>query len=368
MRSSWKHVGGAVLTSGVVLVTSALIPAPASAEQERAEGARAPVRVIADKLNGPFGLDRFRGGFVVAESMPGRVTLIDRRGGKRTLVSNAPGVAGVAAGGARIFSVLGGENESGTPEPGAFEPTSVLRTRVNGRRTAAIANLLKHELKHNPDGQVQFVDGKPVDALSNPFAITRYPGGLLVADGGANSVLWVHPRTGRVRTFFVPPTVKDVDACLEPDAQANPGTRGCDPVPTGVVFARGSVYVSTLGAEVPGAGRVYKLNPRNGRVQRVWKRLTGPTGVAVANDGAIYVSEVLQGAPAGDPPPGFDPSTVGRITRIAPSGRRTHAEVTMPVGLVAEGGRLYSTAWAIAFFLGMQDAGQVVQVNRGAFR
>ena len=53
--------------------------------------------------------------------------------------------------------------------------------------------------------------------------MTSYPRGLLVADGGANDVLRVNPRTGRVSTFFVPPTVKhQVPAARE----ANPGTDG----------------------------------------------------------------------------------------------------------------------------------------------
>ena len=40
-----------------------------------------------------------------------------------------------------------------------------------------IADLLDHELENNPDGQVQFVDGQPVDSVSNPFALTWSSGG-----------------------------------------------------------------------------------------------------------------------------------------------------------------------------------------------
>jgi hypothetical protein len=171
-----------------------------------------------------------------------------------------------------------------------------------------------------------------------------------------------------VSTFFVPPTVKDVAACLQPGAQTNPGTVGCDSVPTGIAVARDSVYVSTLGGGVPGAGRVYRVNPWTGKVMHVWKGLTSPTGIAVTRHGTIYLSEVLYGAPEGDgpPPPGFDPSTVGRITRID-HGHRTHAQVTMPVGLSINDGHLYSTAWSIAGELGMQGAGQIVRVTWRAF-
>ncbi len=357
----------AVAVTGLVVAGALVVPPTAVAAKGDPPSA---VRVIARGLDGPFGLDSHGRGFVVAETATGKVTKIDRRGRQRVLVPDAPGVAGVAAGRHRVFSVLGGPNEEGEPAAGAFPPSSVLRTNLRTMRTVAIADLLAYELKNNPDGQVQFVDGKPVETLSNPFAVTKYGRGLLVADGGANAVLRVNPRTGKVRTFFVPPTVKDVPACLEDGAQANPGTEGCDPVPTGVTVAHGSVYVSTLGAEVPGAGRVYKLNRKTGRVQRVWKGLTAPTGIAVGRDRSIYVSQVLEGAPEGDgpPPPGFDPAEVGQITRIARSGRRSEAQVTMPVGLLVRGGHLYSTAWSIAFFLGINDAGQVVEVKRRAFR
>ncbi len=150
---------------------------------------------------------------------------------------------------------------------------------------------------------------------------------------------------------------------------ANPGTVGCDPVPTGVVVKGASVYVSTLGAEVPGAGRIYKLNAFTGNVQRIWKGLTSPTGIAVGPDGSIYFSQVLEGAPPDDAPPpaGFDPADVGQITRIAPNGTQTHAQVTMPTGLLWRDGSLYSTAWSIASFLGIEHAGQVVKVPGGAF-
>ena len=359
-----KRVGAAAVVTGLVAAGAVATPSTAGAARGESPGVE---RVFSRGLDGPFGLATLGRGFVVAESASGQVTRIGRRGGQRVLVSGAPGVAGVAAGRLRVFSALGGSDEGGAPPPGSYAPSSVLRTNLRTHRTKVIADLLKYELARNPDGQVQLVDGKPVDSLSNPFSMTSYRRGLLVADGGANDVLLVNKRTGRIRTFFVPPTVKDVPACLEPGAQANPGTVGCDPVPTGVTVARGSVYVSTLGAERPGAGRVYKLHPRTGRVQRVWKGLTSPTGIAVGRDRSIYVSQVLFGAPEGAPGPGFDPASIGRITRIARNGRMTHAQVTMPTGLVMKRGTLYSSAWSIASFFNLNGAGQVVKVRRGAF-
>jgi hypothetical protein len=357
---------GAVALVTAVGTIGALAAAPAATA-----GGDSGVHVITRGLDGPFGLQavHYRSGFVVAENDTGEVTRVSGTGVQHTIFNGADGVAGVAAGHGKVFAVLGGGDETGPPPSGPYPPSSLLKADAQGEHVSVLADLAQYELDHNPDGQVQFVKGKPVDALSNPFSMTLAGDHLLVADGGANDVLRVNRYTGRTTTFFAPPTVTDVKACLADGAQNNPGTVGCDPVPTGVAVVKGSVYVSTLGAEVPGAGRVYKLNAHSGEVQRVWKGLTAPTGVAVSPGGSIYVSEVFYGAPAGDgpPPAGFDPSSVGRITKISPSGHITHAAVTMPTGLDYERGHLYSSAWSVASFLGIEHAGQIVSVSPSAF-
>jgi hypothetical protein len=351
--------------SAVAVATAAAVVAVPPA---LAAGGGSGVSVVAKGLDGPFGVQRAPGhkGFVVAEGDTGKVTRVFMNGRTRVLLRGATGVAGVAASPTRVFAVTGGGDETGPGGSGKYAPAKVVRMDYKGGHVKVIADLMKYELKHNPDGQVQFVNGQPVDALSNPFSMTWSRFGLFVADGGANDVLKVNPRTGHVSTFFVPPTVKDVRACKGPDANANPGTKGCDPVPTGVQVRGKSVYVSTLGAEAPGAGRIYKVNAHTGKVQRVWKGFTAPTGIAVRKDGTIYFSQVLEGAPAGDPGPNFDPSTVGQITRIK-NGHVKRAQVTMPTGLALKGGHLFSSAWSIASFLGIPDAGQVVRVRDKAF-
>jgi DNA-binding beta-propeller fold protein YncE len=327
-----------------------------------------PVRTITSGLDGPFGIDVYRSGHaLVAEGDSGEVTDVNlRNGAQRTLITGLPGPAGVAERGGKIFVVLGGGSEEGPPPPSKYPPASLLVANKNGSGVRVLADLMAYELKHNPDGQAQFDStGAPYDALSNPFSLTDTPWGLLVADGGANDVLRVDPRTGRISTYFVPPTAKTKE-CLAPGAQANPGTVGCDPVPTGVAVLGKYVYVSTLGAEQPGAAAVWKLDGRTGKVLHVWKGFTSLTGIAVTPRGTIYASEVLFGAPEGDPPPGFDPATVGRLTRID-HGHVSHAAVTMPTGLQYVGGHLYATSWSIASFLGIQHAGKVVEVSDRAF-
>ena len=324
-----------------------------------------PIATITSGLDGPYGLDVLSPTrALVTETDAGDITAVDlRTGTQRTVLSGLASPSGVAATGGRIYVVLGGEE---TPSA-AYPPASLLVANRNGTGVRVLADLMAYELKHNPDGQKQFdSSGTPYDALSNPFSMTATKWGLLIADGGANDVLRVDPRTGRMSTFFVPPTARTPE-CLQPGAQANPGTVGCDPVPTGVVAQGRHVYVSTLGGEAPGAAAIWKLDGRTGKVLRVWSGFTSLTGVAVSPHGTLYASEVVYNAPeTEEPPPGFDPSTVGRITRID-HGRVTHAPVTMPTGLEYANGRLYATSWSIASFLGIPHAGRLVQVAPGAF-
>jgi DNA-binding beta-propeller fold protein YncE len=361
-----------------VAAAAITLVAPATAASAGDQGGGGDVHVAAAKLSGPRQLNSYtHGKLVVAENDSGEVSSIDARTGKvRTLLSKLPFPQGVDYDDGRLFVALG-EAPPDAPPPPAGSTTapgataSSLVVAKPGGKIVKRYDLLAYELKHNPDGQKQFADdGKtPLDALSNPFAVHVQEHRILVADAGANDVLSIDRHSGRIHTFFVPPRVspKEVPACAGAnDAQ---GVQGCDPVPTGVTQGKhGLIYVSTLGAEVPGAGRVYVLN-KHGKVLRVIKKLTGPTGIAVDSRGAINVSEVLEGAPEGDgpPPPNFDASAVGQIIRIAPNGTRTYAQVTMPTGLEFRNGRLYASAWSVAIFLNMPDAGQVVTVPRGMF-
>ena len=351
----------------VAAAVTALAPGTAAGAATSTSG----VTVVARNLDGPYGL-QFTGkhALVVTEGDVGDVTAVNTAtGAQRTLLKRLASPAGVGVWKGRLYVALGDappDMPPGTPRP-AFRGASVVSAGADGSRPRVLADLAAYERRVNPDRQVQFVDGKPVDALSNPFSLNVSGYGMLVADGGANAVLRVGRETGRTSTFFVPPTIRTGACARRPN---NGGTFGCDSVPTGVAVARGSIYVSTLGGDAPGAARIYRLDPRNGRVLQTWGGLTGLTGVAVAPDGTVFASQVLEGAPQteGPPPPGFDPSTVGQIVRIQPNGRRTHAQVTMPTGLTWHDGKLYASAWSVASFLGMQHAGQVVHVHGSAFR
>ena len=130
--------------------------------------------MVTKKLDGPFGLQKAVGhrGFVVAENESGQVTRVFKDGRKRAILSGAPGVAGWPRPTEPRVAVIGGPNEEGAPSGGKYGSQQGAADGLPGSARKVIADLLKYELAHNPDGQVQFVDGKPVDALSNPFAMT----------------------------------------------------------------------------------------------------------------------------------------------------------------------------------------------------
>ena len=366
MRRSRRAALLAAVGAAVVVV-----PATPAGAGGGGHGHDEPVTTVATGLDGPRQLNDYRGSrLVVAESGSGEVSSVSMRSGEVvTLLSGLVSPQGVDHDRGRLYVATG---EAGPPaegtEPGAPTPgaTSLVVAEPGGPVLQTI-DLLAHELAENPDGQLQFgPDGAPVDTLSNPYAVLSVGRRVLVADAGANAVLSVDRRSGEVSTFFVPPVVTDVPGCET--AMNNPGTVGCDPVPTGITQGpRGRVYVSTLGAEVPGAGRVYVLSPR-GEVLDVIEGLTSPTGLAVDGNGTVYVSNVGEGAPEGEPGPEFDPVTIGEVTRIDRRGERTVAQVPMPTGLQTRGGVLFASAWSVAEFLGLPaDSGELVRVDRRAF-
>ena len=331
-----------VVIAGVAAVTATSFMTPAAQA-----GPPEPVKVVAEGLSGPFEVSSdYHGGLLVTEGFIGQVTRVNPHTGATTpVITDVPGASGAIRFG-KFVAIVTGEADPAAPPP---VPGSSVLLAKPGKTPYQFADLMANELKKNPDGQIQFDEnGVPLDALSNPFNIARDRTGkglFLVADGGGNAVLRVG-RHGKVSTFFVPPVVRTGECAERPNNTVD--GFGCDPVPTGLAYGpHGKLYVSTLGAEAPGAGRVYVLNPWNGKVLKVYRGLNSPTGVAVSPRGTIFVSNVLE----------------SQITRIGIHGSRTVAEVTMPVGLLWSRGGLYSSAFALAD----PGAGQVVKVSGSAF-
>ncbi|GAA4971340.1 ScyD/ScyE family protein [Kineococcus glutinatus] len=210
-----------------------------------------------------------------------------------------------------------------------------------------VVDLAAAEARLNPDGAQ--VESNPYGILVVPRTATT-PTHALVADAAANTV-W---RVGiggdlrpRVSVFATYPTPPDDDTTPEF-------------VPTSLARdADGNVYVGGLGSEQPGAAQVVKYSA-GGRELHRWTGFTGVTGVAVAGDGTLYVSQLFgAGAPGGgedgepvapnDDVPGPGPGAPGDVVRVAPSGERTSVPVPFPAGLaVDEEGAVYVSAWSVS--------------------
>ncbi len=381
VRKRWTLVAAAALACAGLVGT-----APASAgSPTKAPAAQPGVTVLATGLNGPRQLSGTSRYLYVAESDAAQVSRVSKASGTVKLqVSGAALAQGVVRTNGRFYIASG---EPAPDEARAVNGSSELLVAKTGRRPRTFADLLAYELRHNPDNQIQFgEDGKPQDALSNPYFVvrSRVKGGfLLAADAGANDVLAIS-RSGKVSTFFVPPAVTTGDcASAKQNSDAGPS---CDAVPTGLAWGPdGNLYVSAATGLTPGEGRVYVVN-KNGKLVKTWTGFDGPTGVAVGTDGSVYVSELLEGlggepgaassrslvpservAKAAAEEPAFDPSAIGRVVKVAANGTRSYAQVTMPAGLLYADGTLYASAWAVAGLLGIPDAGQVVKVDASAF-
>ncbi|RKS75542.1 hypothetical protein CLV35_2012 [Motilibacter peucedani] len=337
------------------------LAAPASAAPSGAVGT-----IVSTGLEGPRQLFFDGANAYVADSDDGQVRTLTADGKSQAVLSRLGSTQGVAVVGGSVLAAVGAAepDEHATKLPPRGLSATVVSFAFPTRKL--LSDPQRFELRHNPDGQQQFnAKGVPLDALSNPYYLLPDPHGyVLLADAGGNDILRINSR-GATSLFAALPLITAGKCKTVPNNDKK--HVGCDPVPTGMAWGPdGSLYVSALGSEVEGA--VFQLDGRTGAVLRTWTGFgEGLTGVAVADDGTIYASELLHGAPEGNPPKGFDPSTVGRIVKVSTTGAMSYAPVPMPAGIVWHDGALYSTAWSIAGMVGMAHAGQVLKVNPSAF-
>lgn len=339
-----------ILTTAAALAIGALtvVAAPANAAPKAPRPG--PPTVLAEHLVGPLTFDLSADGTItVGQSFLGEVTRI--AGGSSETLSQGPDSTGVSVLGPTVtwseragdeFSIFGSWLKSSGPDG----DTSI--------------DLLAWEQEHNPDGDSWYGFEEISDecaATLPPFVDARYQGkvdthayGTLtladatyVADAGMNAVLEVVG--DEVSTLAVlPPLPLVVTDEMRVVGEGPEGpvlldecvvglTFDAEPVPTDVEMGTdGMLYVSTL----PGApglgfptGSVYRVDPVSGEFWLVASGFAGATGLAVAPNGTIYVTEMFG----------------GKVSAIARDGSvSTFVEVDSPAGVEWQSGKVVVSA------------------------
>lgn len=245
-----------------------------------------------------------------------------------------------------------------------------------------LADLAGYEREKNPDGAQHYGFGPEVTdaclAEWPAFPPARYQGGLdshpygvaiqgdtaYIADAGANAILEVDLDSGDVSTLAVLPpqpavipagtripvdmegTTVEVPACVVGHEYA------FEPVPTDLEFGPdGRLYVTTLpgGPEDPSLGArgaIFRVNPSTGST-KVWAEdLLSPTGLAIADDGDVYVASMF-----GNEIIEIDDSASHRKQFLAIDG---------PAAVEIRGNSLYATA---GFSFADPTQGKVIKIG-----
>lgn len=298
----------------------------------------------------------------VTQNFAGTLTRVRPGGTARTVYASKTHneVGGVSVRGHRVVFTETASGPSGAP--------SKSWVKVLGRsgRARTLANIRAFENARNPDGKVVYgargIDGTcaaqwPTEQFgpptydggvdSHPYATYQGAKETFVADAGMNAVLAIS-RKGKVRTVAVPPAAAvkitaDVIATVQqaygfelPECAIGL-TYYSESVPTDVQQGRdGRLYVTTEGGglgELVGAGAVYRINPRTGRIAKVAGGLATPVGLAVTPKGDVFVSQLFG----------------GQISRIKHGTRtaRPYASVNMPAAVEWTPRGLYVTVDAL---------------------
>jgi hypothetical protein len=301
------------------LATGALAGASSGAATSAAAKPAKPT-VLATGLLSPLSIAVDSTDVYVTQNFGGSLLLLQPGEKPETLYAAKRG-AEVGAVSARRGTVTFAVSES--DRDGNYTATRLLRIAGSGK-AHPVANLLAYEKSVNPDGDVTYgargitpdcaaqwpSDGPPATypgiVDSHPYATTTHRRTTYVADAAMNAILAVSAK-GKVRTVAVLPGVPTEITTDFAAAQKLPECAvGLDywfeAVPTDVeVGPDGNLYVSSLpgGPEDPSLGargQVFKVNPRNSKVTKVAAGLVSPVGVAVADNGDVYVSQLFSGA------------------------------------------------------------------------
>lgn len=311
MRNT-RIVAGLAGLAAAALAAGAVAAAPSVAGP--AERPAKPT-VLAKGLLSPLSVAVDGRDVYVSQNFGGSLELLSP-GKKPRTVYRSKGGAEVGAVSARRGTVTFAVSAS--DKDGAYVATKLMRIAGSGK-AKVVADLLSYEKKNNPDGTVQYgIPGLAADCAaqwpadappasytgivdSHPYATTTKGRTTYVADAAMNALLAVSPQ-GKVSTVAVLPVAPmTIDAAtaeaLKLPQCAVGQTYNFESVPTDVELGPGGkLYVSTLpgGPETGARGAVYEVTPR-GKVTLLADGLQSPTGVAVARNGDVFVSQIFSG-------------------------------------------------------------------------
>ena len=191
----------------------------------------------------------------------------------------------------------------------------LVRFQPNGNWSFA-ADLSAFELLANPDGG---------GFDSNPYGVLPQPGRVVFTDAGGNSL----------NALAADGSISNLAAFFDRLVPFGAGQVAMQAVPTTVTTGPdGALYVGQLtGFPFPaGAANVYRV-PADGGAPTIFSSgFTKIIDIAFAADGSLYV---LQISAAGGPPPAGPP---GSLIRVSPDGTTKTTIVPAGGGLVAPGG------------------------------
>jgi hypothetical protein len=344
--------------STTAVAAATLLVAGGLAEASTAQARVAPRHVVTGGLVSPLTAGiRSNGTAFISENFAG--ALVRKSPGGKTKVVYQAGkgteVGGVTAdpGSVTFTLTLGGLGERA-------HKRSLVMHLTHGKATR-FANTGAFERNQNPDQNVVYgfrhlnkrclskVPGQIPARYSgivdtHPYSTATTGMTTYVGDAAGNDILHVD-RNGHISLVTVMPAVPLKVTAKRAKANKLPAcTIGhryfFEPVPTDVEVAPDGQLVVTelVGAtEGPGFGgqsRVYVVDPSDGSMRLVAKRLAGAVGVAIAGDGNYLVSQLF----------------ANEVSRVdASSGAVSHYRgVQQPAAVERVGGKVYVTSRVLA--------------------